>query len=99
MSQIDEEIASGPADAVDVKMVAHDLRVDALGNVSQILRQEIARLARFEADLDDFRQGSTLQPVRSGLVQLRQVQRALEPYLRQVAREARAFESSNFEAG
>ena len=88
-----------PADPIEVKMVAHDLRVDALGHVSQILRQEIARLARFEEDLQDFDSGTTLQPVRSGLVQLRHVQRALEPYLRQVAREARAFESANYEAG
>ena len=99
MSTPTEHDAVEEADPIEVKMVAHDLRVDALGNVSQALRHEIDRLAHFEQALQDFGQGSTLQPVRSGLVQLRTVQRALEPYLRQIAREARAFESANFEAG
>lgn len=85
------------ADAVDIKMQAHDVAVDALGNVHRAVRGEIDRLSRFEQENAAHRQGGALHPVRSVLVVLRQVQRMLDPVVRQVGRRARNFEGSNYE--
>ena len=88
-------------DAVDEKMGAHEIAVDALHTIHLSVRQQIARL-----DWEEKRRrnrygggGSTLHPIRAALVVLRQLLKIMDMRVPGFRKQQRNFERAHYETG